>query len=85
MVLFWSHKESKYLVPYSKGKSLVYIKLCASSSDGIIVYCLPSFIVERVGLVVNSISALHPEGLWFESHSSQYLGTLGKSFTHSCL
>ena len=29
--------------------------------------------------------ALRPEGRWFESHSSCHVGTLGKSFTHSCL
>jgi len=29
--------------------------------------------------------ALRPEGHRFESHSSRHIGTLGKSFTHSCL
>jgi len=29
--------------------------------------------------------ALHPEGRWFESRSICHVGTLGKSFTHSCL
>ena len=28
---------------------------------------------------------LRPEDLKFESHSSCHVGTLGKSFTHSCL
>ena len=29
--------------------------------------------------------ALCPEGHRFESHSGRHVGTLGKSFTHSCL
>ena len=29
--------------------------------------------------------ALRPEGRMFKSHSSHHAGTLGKSFTHSCL
>ena len=29
--------------------------------------------------------ALRPEDRRFESHSSRHIGTLGKSFTHSCL
>ena len=29
--------------------------------------------------------ALRPEGRNFESHSSRHVGTLGKSFTRSCL
>jgi len=29
--------------------------------------------------------ALRPQGRSFESHSSLHVGTLGKSFTHSCL
>src|SRR6218665_253388 len=30
-------------------------------------------------------SALHPQGRRFEPHSSHHIGTLGKSFSHSCL
>src|SRR6218665_345366 len=30
-------------------------------------------------------SAFRPEGRRFKSHSGRYVGTLGKSFTHSCL
>src|SRR6218665_2525348 len=29
--------------------------------------------------------AFRPKGRWFESHSSRHVGTLGKSFTRSCL
>ena len=29
--------------------------------------------------------AFGEEGCWFESHSSRHIGTLGKSFTRSCL
>ena len=31
------------------------------------------------------VDASRPEGRGFESHSSRHVGTLGKSFTHSCL
>ena len=35
--------------------------------------------------VCGKFGALHPEGRRFVSHSSRLVGTLGKSFTHSCL
>ena len=41
-------------------------------------------ITGRCGLVVG-FGTFHPEGLRFESHSSCHVGTLGKSFTRSCL
>src|SRR6218665_276301 len=31
------------------------------------------------------LGALHPQGHMFEPHSGCYVGTLGKSFTRSCL
>ena len=34
---------------------------------------------------MGKFGVLRPEGLWFESYSSRHVGTLGKSFTHSCL
>ena len=35
----------------------------------------------RIGLA----DAFHPKGHGFDSRSSRHLGTLGKSFTHSCM
>src|SRR6218665_2538365 len=35
--------------------------------------------------LVGRFVAFHPKGRGFESRSSRHVGTLGKSFTHSCL
>ena len=35
--------------------------------------------------VIDRFIAFHPNGRGFESRSSRYIGTLGKSFTRSCL
>ena len=34
--------------------------------------------------LIGRFDALHLEGRRFESHSNRHVGTLGKSFTHSC-
>ena len=48
---------------------------------GLIAYQMP------VGVWWLSVTfgALRPESHGFKFHSSSYAGTLGKSFTHSCL
>ena len=35
--------------------------------------------------LIGRFVAFHPKGRGFESHSSRHVGTLGKSFTRSCL
>ena len=41
--------------------------------------------MDTVYLVVVQFGGLRPEGRTFESHSSHHVGTIGKSFTRSCL
>ena len=44
----------------------------------------PWEVMERGGPVV-VFGTFGADGRWYESHSSRHVGTLDKSFTHSCL
>src|SRR6218665_1993860 len=55
--------------------SLLHPLLCSSIS---LLNCWPWWRIGRV-------DAFRPDGRGFESRSSRHVGTLGKSFTYSCL
>ena|SRR6218665_145321 len=76
----------------------IVLTLCSSGSVVHIFFFLPRSLkalkVLRLYIAFNIygrggslvvFGALGAEGRWFEFHSSRHVGTLGKSFTRSCL
>jgi len=44
-----------------------------------------NFELKKVWRLIGRFGTFRPKGHGFESHSSRHVGTLGKSFTRSCL